>query len=138
MSNKKDWLSRKADDAVENSPQVMPLADADKNRPAPADQPTAVPEMPEPIPMNELLKLFEKAAKALHDATLSMEEANTAMRDITVSTGRTQAERSVISKAEVLISQVESAKASVDKIAESVREYRGSMGNTSSSRGWIN
>jgi hypothetical protein len=138
MSTNKHWF-KKADEAPAVEPPTRPLSEVDQERPAPAAQPTAAPQPAEPIPMNELLKQFENAAKALYDAGLNMEKANVAIHKITSSGGRTPAEQGVISKAESLISQIESAQAMVGKIADEATAYRGSLGENkaASSSGWI-
>ena len=136
MANKKDWLSKKADEAV-MEPPTRPLSEVDQERPAPEAQPTAAPQPAEPIPMNELLKQFENAAHSLKDAGLDLEKASVAIHKITASGGRTPAEQAVISKAESIISQMSSAQESIRKLADEVTQYRGSLGENKAASAWI-
>ncbi len=133
MATKKDWLLKKADDAATAEPPVRPLDEVDAPRQAPEAQPTAAPQPAEPIPMNELLKQFENAAHSLHDAGMDLEKANVAIRKITASGGRTPAEQAVISKAEALISQMDSAHETVRKLADEITQFRSGLGDGKSS-----
>ena len=116
---KSHWV-KKADDAA----PLQSLEDVDKDRkPAPV-QPTALPEAPEPVAMNELLKAFEQAAKELMTAGLGIHKATVAMQKVTSSGGRTPAEMSLISKAEGLISQIEDLRGRTEKLASTVSSER--------------
>lgn len=122
---------------------VKPLAEIDKDRkPAPV-QPTALPQEPEPIAMNELLKAFEQAAKELMSAGLSTHKATVALQKVTSSSGRTPAEMSLISKAESLISQIEGLREQSEKLANAVSSERakllgdGNQANSANTSGWI-
>lgn len=117
---KLNWI-KKADDAA---PPLQSLDEVDKDRkPAPV-QPTALPEAPEPVAMNELLKAFEQAAKELMTAGLGIHKATVAMQKVTSSGGRTPAEMSLISKAESLISQIEDLRGRTEKLAHTVSSER--------------
>lgn len=131
------WV-KKADDAA----PVKPLEEIDKDRkPAPV-QPTALPQEPEPIAMNELLKAFEQAAKELMNAGLATHKATVALQKVTSSAGRTPAEMSLISKAESLISQIEGLRAQTEKLAHAVASERtellgaGSETSSANKSGW--
>lgn len=117
---KLNWI-KKADDAA---PPLQSLDEVDKDRkPAPV-QPTALPEAPKPIAMNDLLSSFEQAVKELTTAGVGIHKASAAMQKVTAAGGSTPAEKSLIEKAKALISQIDDLRARTEKLSAAISDER--------------
>lgn len=103
-----------SDDAIANPPPPAPLPDPIPTEPQPK---------PEPISDKDLAKLLEDSAKALLDASHSIDKSSTNLKKILAKLNYS-GDKEVQSKVDTIISGMEEMKARVQSMSEAITGYR--------------
>jgi hypothetical protein len=119
-------------------PSTPPMGSAPAMPPAPALAPAPKPAVPPtPLTDKEVSDNLEQAAKALLDSALGAERAKTAVAKLSAMGSNTDKDRSVVSKSERLVVQIEKVKGALDMLAKEVGDYRNEVSKPESSSSWL-
>jgi hypothetical protein len=143
-----EWLARKAAPEIEGkpvspapatpsdpAPGMQSLDEADKNRPAPPPNPTGQPAQ-KPMPMSELMRIFEAAGKSSIDAGLNVEKSIAQLEKVKTMGGISGQERQIMSKSEEFLKKLADLKRELSSVSEAMSAYR--LGLTSGeAKGWL-